>query len=118
MGLRTFVLVAVFAAMGCKDKTPATAQEADLHRRCEQLGMACGDKDKHVDKLVDECSQNATKQVEKDCADKAAALYDCYEKKLCGKTEKVWALDDLRVLADRHKECVAEHKALTDCEAK
>lgn len=80
--------------------------------------MTCGDKDKHVEKLVEECSTNATKQVDKDCADKAAALYDCYQKELCGKVEKVWALDDLRVLADRHKKCIAEHKALTDCEAK
>jgi len=118
MALRTLVLVVVCATMGCKDKAPAKAQVADLHRRCEQLGMVCGDKDKHVDKLAEQCSQKATKQVEKDCADKAAALYDCYEKQLCGKTEKVWALDDLRVLADRHKACIAEHKALTDCEAK
>ena len=118
MALRMYVLVALLGAAGCKDKgTPEKTQVAELHRHCEQLGMACGDKDKHVEKLVEECSTAATKQVEKGCADKANALYDCYQKEVCGSTtEKVWALDDLRVLATRHKKCDAERTALTTCE--
>ena len=119
MALRTFLLVVAIAATGCKDQgTSAKSQVADLHRACEQLGMVCGDKDKHVEKLVEECSLAATKQVDKGCADKATALYDCYEKEVCGAAEKVWALQDLHVLADRHKKCVTERAALTACEGK
>ena len=98
------------------DKSTATA--AALDRRCEQLGMACGDKDKHVGKLAEECAQAAKQQLESRCADKALAAYDCYEKELCGKADKVWALDDFRVLVDRHGKCVAERNALLDCVGK
>lgn len=118
MALRTILLVVACAAMGCKDSKPAKSQVADLNRSCEQLGMVCGDKDKHIDKLVEECTQNATKQVEKGCGAKATALYDCYQKELCTGKEKVWALEDLRVLGERHKKCVAEHTALTECVGK
>ena len=87
----------------------------DLDARCEQLGKACGDSDKHTAKIVDDCKQASLKQIEKSCTDKARVAYDCYEKELCGKADKVWALDDLRVLTGRHKKCVAETTAVADC---
>ena len=106
--------------LGCKDKdkdegtkTPATAPNLD--GRCEQLAKACGDADKHGAKLVEDCKQAAKKQLEKVCGDKATAMYDCYEKELCGKGDKVWTLEDLRVLADRHNKCAAERTALSTC---
>ena len=109
------VALAVCMWTGCKNKDAAPT---GLDKRCEQLAKACGDKDKHSDKLADECKQAAQKQTEKTCTDKAVAAYDCYEKELCGKEDKVWALDDFRVLADRHKKCVAERDALKDCATK
>jgi len=100
--------------MACKSaKTQASA--ADLDKRCEQLGNTCGDKDKHDEKITAECKQAAKEQVEKGCTDKAIAVYDCYEKELCGKGDKVWTVDDLRVLADRHNKCVAERAADREC---
>jgi len=116
MALRRFLgcLLVVCAVAACKDKGDAgkTAGASDVDKRCEQLGKACGDNDKHVDKFVDECKQAAKKQ---DCADKATAVYDCYEKELCGKGDKIWTLEDLRVLADRHGKCVAERNAAREC---
>lgn len=115
MALRRFLPVAALALCAwtaCKSGDPKTAE---IDKRCEQLGRVCGDKDKHDQKIIDECKQAAKKQVENSCTDKAAALYDCYEKELCGGEEKVWALDDLRVLADRHKKCSAERSALREC---
>ncbi len=94
-------------------KTQASA--ADLDKRCEELGKACGDNDKHVEKIIDECKQAAKRQVEKGCTDKALAAYSCYEKDVCGNGDKVWAVDDLRVLADRHSKCVAEGSASREC---
>jgi hypothetical protein len=102
---------------GCKDKGGAKSV-TDLDKRCEQLAKGCGDKDKHVDKIVDDCKAAAKKQVDKGCVDKAVAVYDCYEKELCGKEDKVWALEDLRVLADRQNKCTAERTALKDCVGK
>lgn len=99
---------------GCKDK----AKTADLDTRCEQLAKACGDNDKHIGKLTEECKDTAKKQVEKGCGDKAIALYDCYQKQVCGKGDQVWALEDLRVLADRQKQCAAERDALAQCAGK
>jgi hypothetical protein len=109
--LQSLLVVTLALAIGtaCKDKS-----EAKLESRCEQLAKACGEKDKHVEILVAECTQAANKQVEKSCADQAIALYDCYEKSLCTK-EKVWALDDFRVLANRHGKCKAEREALDKC---
>jgi hypothetical protein len=107
--------------MACGDDgdaktSPAKASKpANLDQRCEQLGMACGDQGKHVGKLAEECAQAAARQVDKGCAAKAIAAYDCYEKELCGKSDKVWALDDFRVLVDRYGKCVAERNALRDC---
>jgi hypothetical protein len=121
VGCLALVGLVLCAATGCKDKgDKATAQggAGGLDARCEKLSKACGDSDKHVEKLVDECKQAAKKQVDKGCADKAVAAYDCYETEVCGKADKVWALDDLRVLADRQKACVAERKALRECTAK
>jgi hypothetical protein len=106
---------------GCKGKeevtiTPSTA--ADLEKRCARIGAACGDQQKHSDKIIDECKTLAKKQVENGCTDKAIAVYDCYEKQVCGATEKVWALGDLSVLAERHSKCVAEIKASRECTEK
>ncbi|HEY5926394.1 MAG TPA: hypothetical protein VIV11_32130 [Kofleriaceae bacterium] len=111
------VAALVCALTACKDKDAAKNQAA-LDKRCEQLAKACGDKDKHSEKLVSECKQAAKKQAEKGCTDKATAAYDCYEKELCGAGDKVWALDDLRVLTERHKKCVAERDASHDCTEK
>jgi len=107
------IALAVCAGAACK-KNKGTA----LDKRCETLAKACGDEDKHITKIVEECKQAAQKQEEKKCVDKATAAYDCYEKELCGKTDKVWALDDFRVLADRHSKCVAERDAARDCVGK
>lgn len=85
--------------------------------RCEQLAKACSD-EKHADKLVDECVKAAAKLGSRGCTESAVALYSCYEQKLCGKSDKVWTLDDLRVLAERHEVCDSERKALRACVAK
>ena len=105
-------LVAAFAlyATGCKGKDDKGAD------RCEQLGKACGDNEKHSQKIVDECKAAAAKQAT--CADKLSAMYDCYEKEVCGKADKVWALDDMRVLADRNNKCAAERNAVSECAPK
>jgi len=115
------VALAVAAWTGCKDKgdaAKAQASASDPNQRCERLGKACGDNDKHVEKIIEGCKQDAKEHVEKGCADKAIALYDCYEKELCGKADKVWTIDDLPVLADRNKKCVAERNAARTCVGK
>jgi hypothetical protein len=110
--LGSLLLAAVaFCALAACNKKPAAGE---LDARCEQLAKTCGDKDKHSDKLLEECKDAAAKQIDK-CKDKALAAYDCYEKELCGGADKVWALDDFRVLADRHKKCTGERDALRDC---
>jgi hypothetical protein len=108
-------LLAGFAlsATACKGKDGANG---DLAARCEQLGKTCGDNDKHTEKIVDECKQAAAKQAT--CADKVSALYDCYEKDVCGKGDKLWALDDMRVLAERKTKCAAEREAVKACAGK
>lgn len=85
--------------------------------RCEQLAKACSD-EKHADELVEECVKAADKLGSRGCTASAVALYGCYEEKLCGKRDKVWTLDDLRVLAERHDVCDSERKALRTCVAK
>jgi hypothetical protein len=120
LGCLPVAALAVCAWTACKDKGTAPGSQtsgADLDKRCEQLGKTCGDTDKHVEKFVDECKQAAKKQVEDGCTDKAIAVYDC-EKSLCGSGDKVWALDDLRVLAERHGTCAAERKASGECAKK
>ena len=122
MGLRRLPLAVllVCALAACKDKKGDAAKEGttDLDKRCEQLAKACSDTEKHIDKLVGECKQAAKVQIEKGCTDKAMAVFDCYEKELCGGTDKVWAIDDLRVLADRKSKCTAERKAGRECVGK
>ncbi|HWO25046.1 MAG TPA: hypothetical protein VNO30_40175 [Kofleriaceae bacterium] len=126
LGCLSVAALAVCALSACKDKdkdadpgkgaaakTPATA--ADLDERCTLMSKACGEKEKHVEKIVAVCKVAAKKQAEKGCIDKAIAAYDCFAVDLCGGTDKVWAFDDLRVLADRHNKCVAERKALQEC---
>src|SRR5262245_53615392 len=99
LGCLPVALLAMSTWMACGDddaevkKSPAKATP-NLDQRCEQLGMACGDQGKHVGKLAEQCAQAAKEQIDKGCAAKAVAVYDCYEKELCGKAEKVWALRD------------------------
>ena len=95
-----------------KGETPALDGD-----RCEQMAKACSD-DKHVSKLAEECSKAGVKLGQRGCTLSAAALYQCYETKLCGQSDKVWTLDDLRVLAERHDVCKSEREALRECVAK
>ncbi len=94
--------------------TPSTGGAVELDKRCEQLAKVCGEKGKHVDKILEECRQAAKVQVAQGCTAKAIAAYDCYVKELCG-NEKVWAIQDVRVLAERHGKCVAEQTAIREC---
>src|SRR5262245_41902651 len=119
MALRRFLGPVAIAALvvcgsaACGKKAASPAQEK-LEKRCEQLANTCGDKEKKTDKLLGECKAAAKKQVDAKCEDKAIATYDCFEVELCG-AEKVWSMDDFRVLADRHKKCIAERDALKAC---
>jgi hypothetical protein len=98
------------------EKQPSSEEAAaKLNKRCEELGKACGDKEKHQDGITAECKEAAKTHVEKGCADKALAAYDCYEKELCEKVKKIWVLDDFRVLTERHEKCVNERKAESEC---
>jgi hypothetical protein len=120
LGCLAIAALAVGSWTGCKDKDKGDAAKtqasaADLDAKCQHLAVACGDKDKHAEKITEECKLAAKQQVEKGCTDKAIAVYDCYEKQLCGKADKVWALDDLRVLVDRQNKCVAERTAIDEC---
>ena len=47
-----------------------------------RVGAACGDKDKHMQKITDECKLAAKTYTDAGCADKAAALA-CYLQCLC-----------------------------------
>jgi hypothetical protein len=97
-------------------KKDAAAEETEkMARRCEALGKACGDKDKHQAKVLEECKEAAKQQIDKRCTDKAIAAYDCYEKEICSGLGKVWAMDDFRVLTARHGKCVAERTAAVEC---
>lgn len=114
--LGCFAVAALALSLGgaCKGKKSDTGA-TPLDARCQQLAKACGDDDKHTATILDECKQAAQKQVDAKCTDKVTAAYDCFEKELCGKADKVWALDDFRVLADRHTKCVVERDAARDC---
>lgn len=115
---RTLGCLPIIALALCVWTACSKGSETPLEKRCTQLANACGAKDKHLDKLIDECKAAAKQQTEKNCTDKALSAYDCYEKELCGGDDKVWALDDFRVLSDRHKKCVAERNAVRDCTTK
>jgi len=121
LGCLAVAALAVCTWTGCKDKADkgevakAPVTPADLDERCVLMAKACGDKDKHIEKITQDCKQAAKKQVEKGCTEKAVAAHDCFVKELCGTADKVWALEDLRVLAERHKKCVAERTALREC---
>lgn len=113
--------MALFASTACNDKGDAAKTQAstvDLDKRCLQLAKVCGDKDKHVAKITDECKQAAKKQADTGCTDKVIAEYDCYERELCGSDDKVWSMEDLGKLAVRHKKCVAEQTATRACAEK
>ena len=115
------LVLCTWTATACKDKGDAAKTQAsavDFDARCAQLAKACGDNDKHVEKILEECKQVFKKQAEKGCTDKAIAVYDCYEKDLCGTVGKVWTLDDLRVLSERHGKCEAERNARLVCGVK
>jgi hypothetical protein len=114
MALRALAICALIACKGNGD----AGKPVDLAKRCEQLAKTCGDNDKHVAKIVEECTQAAKTQAEKGCTGKAVAAYDCYEKELCGKGDNVWTMDDLRVLTERHSKCVAERNASSECSDK
>lgn len=113
------LMASVLLIYGCKDDAKpadkAGGKGGSLDARCEQLAKACGDKPKHVEKITAECWQTSAKQVAKGCIDQATVVYDCYEKELCTKDTKVWTIDDLRVLSDRHTKCVAERDLLRKC---
>lgn len=121
--------LALCSGIACKDKghdateavtvAPATtASAASLDAQCARLGKSCGDTDKHVEKIVDECRKVAKTQVEKGCTDLTLALSDCYARELCGKADKVWAFGDLPVLSKRTNKCIAEQAAVDACVAK
>jgi len=111
------LLAVAWIGCGRDDKAPETAPPpgVEIEKRCLTLAKLCGDKSKHVEKMADECKQAATKQQAKSCVDKAMAVYDCYERDVCGKGDKVWTLGDLEVLSTRHKACAAEQTALHTC---
>ena len=110
--------LALCAWTACKGKGDASKDTSALDAPCEQLGKTCGDTDKHVATITTECKQAATHEIEKRCTDQTKAVYDCYVKELCGKADKVWALDVLRVLSDRKSKCTAERNSLADCTTK
>ena len=124
LGCVLLAALAFCVGTGCKDKeekkgggdsTGATGTSTDLMTRCDQLGKACGDSDKHVQKIAEECKLAAKDQVVSGCIEKAVSAYDCYLEQLCGKGDKVWGLHDLGVLSARHKKCVAERDAVLAC---
>ena len=112
--------LAIAAWTACKEDANKPADNAppaaaNLDARCERLAKACGDKPKHLDKITAECKQATVKQLDKRCLDRVTVVYDCYEEALCSTGERVWSVDDLRVLSDRHNRCVAERAALRAC---
>lgn len=109
-----YVLVAVLAIAAC-GKSGGKGGNADLDKRCEGLAKACADTDKHITMFSDECKAAGKTQAQKGCGALAIALYNCSENAVCGATEKVWALSDLKVLTTRHKKCEAEQTALDAC---
>ena len=116
MQVRRTILATLLLCAACKGKDDAGgggSATVNLDQRCEQLSKTCGDNEKHVAKLLEGCKQAATAQAS--CADKVAALYDCYEKQVCGKGDRIWAYEDLGVLSARTNACVTERKAVSEC---
>lgn len=109
--MRRFIIGALLACAACKGNGASKASKLD--QRCEQLAKTCGDTDKHVEALLDGCKHAATTQ--QSCAAEVSALYDCYEKQVCGKGDRIWAFEDFGVLAVRNKACAAERKAVGAC---
>src|SRR3954454_14038271 len=109
-------LLAICVWTGGKDKGDATTGAGSAvatTKECETLAKACGDTPKHIEKLTAECSVAAAKK--NACADKLQALIACYEKDVCGAGDKVWTIEDLRVLAERHQKCATERAAIAGC---
>jgi len=105
-----FLMFAALLAFGaCKSNGDTATSKPE--QQCAQLAKTCADTDKHVEKLRDECKQSITPT----CTAKQTALYDCYEKQLCGKADRIWALQDLSVLAERKNLCIDERKAVSAC---
>jgi hypothetical protein len=117
LGCLALAALCITATACGKDKKEQAAA-ADLDARCALMAKACGDKDKHQERITEECKGMSKSPGEKGCASQAMALYDCWEKDVCSGTAKVWTLDDLKVLAKRHNKCVAQAKALEDCTVK
>lgn len=112
------LVLALGGVTACKDQGAGggtTATAGDLDKRCVQFAKVCGDKSKHVEKITDECKLAAKKQVANGCTDKVIATYDCYERELCASGDKVWSIEDVRLLATRHKKCMAEQDASRAC---
>ena len=105
----------VCALMACGKDKDAKGTNIDFTKRCEQLAKVCGDKEKHIGKMTEECKASSTTQIEKGCADKATVLYDCYEREVCNEGDRVWTMNDMAVLAQRKAKCKAEQTALKDC---
>lgn len=123
LGRVPVAVLALCAWTACKDQDKADiaatkTSTADLDKRCVQLAKVCGDKAKHVEKITAECKQAVTKQIANGCADKVIAGYDCYERDLCASGDKVWTIEDLRLLATRHGKCVVEQGAIRACTEK
>jgi hypothetical protein len=120
MALRRWLpLLAVAISCG-RDETPETETKVvlpplDDDRMCTQLAKLCADQSKHVEKMVEDCKVAAKKQRAKGCIEKVNAAYDCYERELCGKAEKVWAIGDFGVLTERHNKCVTERSVMRTC---
>ncbi len=99
-----------------KDATKAAPPEpVPLPTQCERLGHACGDTAKHITAVIAQCKDGVADLTAKKCDAQANKLYECYAAKVCGKNAKIWALEDLRVLAQRHHQCAAEATALQSC---
>ena len=112
------LLAVATTACDSREETGSAKGGVSLVARCEQMAKACGDKEKHVAKIVAECQRSGSTKTGTRCEAQAIAVYDCYEKQVCAGKDKVWALDDLRVLAERHEKCVAERDALRACALK
>jgi hypothetical protein len=102
----------VWTGCGNHDRTPPGA---DLKARCQLMAKACGDQEKHVQDIREACAQAAETQLARGCTQEAIAAYICFEDELCGQDDPVWALDDLRVLSERHQTCTAQREALRTC---